>query len=306
MDVNIIKGVFQKMGNCDWEIALIEFKETKRSGIEFFCRKIVLDPYDKLNSLVKDISELYTSDLLEDKYQQVKPYEGSCDAQVIYRLPCDDILIKDAFEKLVESISHSDVEEDPFDLKAQAYVIYADLAEGGITKPIKMISVRNPTTILKHKFFADKGSFKELPEKVLTLRTSIDLLIYDGYVYFFNMLGEKLFALERTYTIKCRKDIDVIRDSCILYNPDFFYEYAQRGHNPRRFLSFNEVSLECLSSKKIRRKLAEKFGLRIKNDLFVTDTSEEVTQLVKVLCNKGALDPFSENAMEVTGMEKWG
>lgn len=306
MDLNIIKDIFQKMGNFDWEIALIKFRETKKNGIEFFCRKIVLDPYDKLSGLVKDISELYTSDLLENKYQQVKPYEGSCDAQVIYRLPCSDKLIKDAFEKLVESISHSDVEEDPFKLKAQAYVIYADLVEEGVAKPIKMISVKNPTTILKHKFFADKGSFKELPEKVLTLRTSIDLVIYDGYVYFFDMSGEKLFALERTYTIKCRKDAKLIRDSCILSNPDFFYEYAQKGHNPRRFLSFNEGSLESLASKKIRRRLAKKFGLRIKDDLFVTDTSEEVTQLVKVLCNKGALDPFGEDAMEVAGMEKWG
>ena len=47
----------------------------------------------------------------------------------------------------------------------------------------------------------NKGAFQELDKKVLTLRPTIDVLIYGNEVYLFTLNGENLFNMERSYKV---------------------------------------------------------------------------------------------------------
>ncbi len=56
----------------------------------------------------------------------------------------------------------------------------------------------------------------------------------------------------------------------------------------------------------VRRTMAETFKLNIDSDGRI-DTSSESTaeKLVKLLCNKGMLDPFDNVPVEVAGASRW-
>ena len=79
------------------------------------------------------------------------------------------------------------------------------------------------------------------------------------------------------------------------------------GHNPRRFVSFNEERLTALKKKAKRTSIAAKFSIPLdpasgKFDTTVEGASEKI---VKLLCNKGMLDPFDNDAVEVDGARQW-
>lgn len=91
------------------------------------------------------------------------------------------------------------MEQDLFLMKAITSMITFNIEDDGEILPVKLISMQNPITTLKYKFFCNKGRFEEFTEKVLNLRTAIDVVIIGDKVYFLTMAGEKLFNMERAY-----------------------------------------------------------------------------------------------------------
>jgi hypothetical protein len=70
--------------------------------------------------------------------------------------------------------------------------------------------MNNPIVTLKNRFILRNDKFWEISDKVLNLRTTINVIIYDTIVYFLDMSGETLFNMERAYKIKCNETIEVI------------------------------------------------------------------------------------------------
>lgn len=75
-------------------------------------------------------------------------------------------------------------------MKAQAYVLCGKMRRDDDEHQIKLISMNTPITTLKNRFLHDKGKFREIPDKVLNLRISMNVIIYDRTVYFLDMSGK--------------------------------------------------------------------------------------------------------------------
>lgn len=63
--------------------------------------------------------------------------------------------------------------------------------------------------------------------------------------------------------------------------------------------------MEDLKNLEKRKKIAQIFNIKLSDDRFLIESDEDCTKLIKLLCQKGMLDPFTENAMEVSSAKKW-
>ena len=119
------------------------------------------------------------------------------------------------------------------------------------------------------------------------------------------MAGERLFNMERAYRAVCEDKVSMLENSEILYYTDAFAEVAKTGHHPRMFVSFIQQRFEKLQNDKEREHYAELFGIPLKDGKFDISQKEAAGKLVKLLCNKGMVDPFEELPIEVSGAKKW-
>ena len=146
------------------------------------------------------------------------------------------------------------------------------------------------------------GSFEEISDKVLSLRPTIDVVVFNDNIYMLTLAGENLFNMERSYKAICTTKIDTINE-CNDF--DAFSAIARSGHNPRKFVSFNDAHLQKLKNANSRKKMAKKFNIPLDGDKFDTTNPDASDKLVKLLCDRGMVDPFDDNPMEVAGSKKW-
>ena len=210
MSLILMKKIFESLPkNQYWSIHLLEYKHLK-GGSKYTCRLIELEPDGRLNKLIQDISELYTGEKGKkrlSRYNDVRNYDGTCSGTTIYKIPFEESDVVVDLDALFEGITNSDVECNPFEIKPQAYILCGRLLIDGKEHQIKLISMNSPITILKNKFMNKKGKFKEIKEKILNLRTSINAVIYDKDIYMLDMSVEPLFNMERSYKNKCNKAV---------------------------------------------------------------------------------------------------
>lgn len=308
MSLQKIQLSLAAMGNCEaWSIQLLRIKASKSKRTEYAAFSVYLTPQGKLVNIVKEISE----HLLDGKrcelksFVRVQEYDGTTEENVIYKLNAECPLIKEEYETFIHALTNAEQEANPLSQKLQAYVIQGDIEIEGEKTSIKLISMQNPITVLKHKFLHENNTFKEIESKVLSLRSAIDVLILNSTVYFFSMGGEKLFNMERAYKAVCDNKVTMLEQSGMLYDNGVFGNVARTGHHPRMFLNFNEKRYERLRHKKERKRYAELFEIPIKDGKFDTSNIEAADKLVRLLCNKGMLDPFEELPVEVSGARKW-
>jgi len=270
-------------------------------------REITFTPSGKLNEFVSDISQRYTN---SDKgvlksFFSVTDYDGSTIDKTVYKLNISNELIKSEYEALIAAIAMPDSEIDPLTFKAHAYLLKGIILIDGEQHPVKMISMQNPITTLNHKFWMRNGEFQEISDKVLSLRPTIDVVIIDDYIYMLTLAGENLFNMERSYKAICNIKVDTIGECAIVTDFESFKAIAGSGHNPRKFVSFNDSHLQKLKNANSRRKMARKFSIPLDGDKFDTTQPGTSEKLVKLLCDRGMLDPFDDNPMEVAGSKKW-
>lgn len=307
MSLELIKKIFADLPEIlECQIHLLNYNH-KKSGTSFNCSIVEFEPNNKTNDIVKELSDIYINNKL-DKFTDVRKYDGTCNESTIYKI--EDIFEEYNFDlnTLFEKIANSNREVNPFDMKAQAYIICGIIENGGTMHQIKLISMNNPITTLKNRYLIKRGKFKEITDKVLNLRLLIDVIIYDKTVYILNMSGEKLFNLERAYKLKCNKDVDDIIKMNIISDNNNFKKIATSGYNPRRFVSFNQTRLDYLNDKKQRIMVANKYNIildKSKDKLLDTSDEKNVEKIIKVLCNKAMWDIFSDDPVEVDGSKVW-
>lgn len=310
MSIEHIKSVFECISSsADWSLQLLRITSSKRDGTRYASRQIFLEPDDKLNQFVKEMAVRYLSDDMGIlwKYTGVVEYDGTTDDATIYKLSSEDPLIAGEYRRFISAIAEPDVEADTTSFTS-AYLIKGSIIVGSEDTPIKMISMQNPITTLKHKFSLvhDNGKYKELDEKILSLRSMIDIICVGSTVYFLTLNGENLFNMERAYKSVCHDTVQAIEESGIVHGIDVFRTVAESGHNPRRFVSFNYDRFEALKDTRARKEMAEQFDIPLDEDgKFEASTVEAAERIVKMLCNKGMVDPFKKAPVEVSGAKPW-
>lgn len=307
MSLSKVDSIMKCLHTCTaWSLQLLRITDSKRLGTQYATRQITLSPDGRLAEFVAEISEQYIDEAkgMLQKYTSVDTYDGSAVGTTIYKLSADSI-ISEEFAKLIAAIAQPEMEADPLQFAPQAYVLAGCVTVENDEKNVKLVSMQKPITTLKHKFWSDNGSFTEISQKVLSLKSSIDVLIVDDVVYFLTMNGENLFNMERSYRAICSEKVDAIATANIVTDQEKFLQIAQSGHNPRRFLAFNDRYLRALRNKNKRRAMATKFDIPLRDDKFDTTVEGTSDKIVKLLCNKGMVDPFESLAMEVAGAKKW-
>jgi hypothetical protein len=308
MSIKKIKAAFELLSTCQtWSIQLLRINNSKRNGTSYIGREITLWPEGALSEFVAEIRQRYTSDEKNgiSSFQDIVEYDGSTIDHVIYKIAKSEPLISSEYESLMKALASPDTEINPLELKSQAYVLRGIIEIDGEEKAIKLVSMQNPVTSLKHKFLKSGGTFKEISDKVLTLRTSIDVVIFDDTIYMLTLAGENLFNMERAYKAVCTDKLQVIKDCNIVTDFEAFSSIASSGHNPRKFVSFNDTHLQKLKNANSRKRIAKKFRITMDGDKFDSSKPDTADKLVKLLCDRGMVDPFDDNPMEVAGSKKW-
>ena len=278
MSLNLINNIFSSIEISEnWSVHLLGFKHSKKNGTIYNCRRIELEPKQKIQELINEISKLYIggNQCRLSKYDDVREYDGTCNGTTVYRISenNDDIFID--LESLLQAIANSDIESDPLEMKSQAYVLCNTIKLDNVEHAVKLISMNNPIVLLKNRFLHSEGKFREIKDKVLNLRTIMNVIVLDKTVYFLDMSGESLFNMERAYKIKCKEVVDTISSMNIISDINIFKNTATTGQNPRRFSAFSQAKLELLTKKKNREKAAKFFEIPLTDDKSQFDTREK-------------------------------
>ena len=306
--LNDIRSILQNLNNVkNWSLQVLQIKPSKRAGTEYTGREITFDPAGRLEEFVSEVSELYigAKGCFDAKFANLSEYDGSANGKTIYKLDGTSPLIASEYNSLMQALANPNSEVDPFEMKARASVLIGQFERDETIIPIKLISIQNPITMLKHRFMQNKGAVRELDKKGLTLRPTIDVLIYGNEVYLFTLNGENLFNMERSYKVLCSDYIAKVHESEIVVNIEKFSSVAGSGHNPRRFVSYNQSHLEKLKNASTRQKIAAKFSIPMDGGKFDTNQEGVTEKIVKILCDKGMVDPFESLPMEVPSAKKW-
>ena len=304
MSLDKIKDIFEKIPNADnFNLQLLKIRTSKRAGTTYTTTEIVMSPEGTLANFIGEMSARYVNEEkgILTSYIGIRDYDGSTVDKMVYKLSAENEMISDEFCSLTVSIANPDLEINPLQFRAQAYLIKCVIDD----VPIKLVSMQQPVTSIKHKFWCSEGTFQQLPDKVIYLRTSIDVVIIDRDVYMLTLAGENLFNMERAYKSTCEAKLSEIRNCDIVSDIESFEKIASKGHNPRKFVSFNDSHLQKLKNADSRREMSQKFNIPMNGDKFDTSNPESADKIVKLLCDRGMLDPFSYNPMEVAGSKKW-
>lgn len=308
MSLTRLMSVFENLNTTtDWSLQLLKISTSKKEGTSYASRQITLSPTGKLAEFVGEITDKYTSPNknMLTPYSGVEEYDGTAQSTKIYKMSSTNPLIATEYATLIEKIANPDHEANLLEFNYHAYVIRGIVKINGIDTRVKLISMQNPISLLKHKFMCDGGTFKELSDKVLSLKSTVEVIIVDDTIYFLTMAGERLFNMERAYKTICCEKVDTVLSMNLVSDSDTFKAVAESGHNPRRFVSFNEGRLNVLKNKNRRSAMANKFSIPMKDGKFDMKIDGTAEKVVKLLCNKGMIDPFEDIPVEVTSAKKW-
>lgn len=302
----------------EWQLKLLRITTTKNNDIFYATRSIVLEPPGTLLNVVNSVKCYYLegSNAKYNCYREIRDYDGTADSFTIYKLSVTHELLRKTYAQLIQSIAHGENEGDPFEFKANAYVLYGSIqipsglflncGEQEQECTVKLIAMQNPVSVLKHKFLYDAGTFKKISDRVLSIRPHFDVLIVDGTVYMLTMSGEKVFAMDRAYRSICDEKVTAIEASEIVTLPEQFRKIATKGHNPRRFAGFSQEYFNRLQQNpNERHTIAKRFEIPMQGDRFNVEDEEAANKLIKLLCRKGMRDAFDDFAVEVDSVRPW-
>lgn len=301
-----ITEILNKANKVDnWSINLVKINVTKREGVKYYIEE--LSDFDENGILrtLKDIVQIYTNGEKASLYNDIEVYNSDTISNVIYKMDITNELIKDTYDLFISALSNPDRESDPTKNKYDCYVLKSSIDENGEDIPIKFIFMKNPIKVLKNKFIKLGNKYKEITDKVIGLELSIDMIVYGNIIYFFNNSGEKLFNMERAYKAVCKEKLEKIREMEVVSDIETFMSVANSGHNPKKFISFNKEKLKLLEDKKMKDSISTKFNIPLINGKFDTSNDEASKKLIKLLCDKGKIDPFNNKPVEVAGSKEW-
>ncbi len=161
--LNDIRSILQNLNNAkNWSLQVLQIKPSKRAGTEYTGREIIFDPAGRLQEFVSEVSELYigAKGCFDAKFVNLSEYDGSANGKTIYKLNGTSPLIASEYNSLMQALANPNSEVDPFEMKARASVLVGQFERDETIIPIKLISMQNPITMLKHRFMQNKGALR--------------------------------------------------------------------------------------------------------------------------------------------------
>lgn len=309
MSLQKIRQVFCELGSCSrWSLQLLKCRDVHEE-FTYNAHDVTVTTPNAIMEFVNELAIAYTKEKGKlSKYHIVCDYDGSAVGNRIYKIEASNVLISEYCGKLMNAMASPDMKGNALEFPANSYVMKGNVVIDGVEVSIKLFTMINPFKVMKHTFAWDGDSFKVLPDKYLLLRQYVDVMMVDEIAYLFNMNGEKLFNMERAYKIICRNKVEDIIGSGIVSDKNTFRQYATSGHNPRRFVAFDENRLRRISSdENFKNRMAEKFGIvKTAEGIFDSSISDNVDRIVKFLCKKGMVDPMDDSPVEVESVRQWG
>lgn len=304
--VKEIAEILQLAGKTEnWKINLFKLNVTKKDGIKYFVEELSDFDNEGILKAVKEIISRYIDGEKSNVYTTIEDYDSSIISNVVYKMDITNDIIKDAYELFINALADPDIETDPTKKEYVGYVLKTSVEKDGEDIPIKLIFMNNPIKVIKNKFIKINGRYKEISGEVLGLKLDVDMISFGDKIYFFNNSGEKLFNMERAYKKICQDKVEVIKDIGIASDIETFIEVASSGHNPRRFITFNNERMEALKDDKMKNIIANHFRIPLIDGKFDTSKNDTSEKLIKLLCGKGEIDPFNNKPVEVAGAKEW-
>ena len=281
----------------------------KTNESEFQCCNIHFNDDNDLKNLFYDCFD-YISSKKFPHIERIDEYSGFNGDTILSKISLSNPLIAEQYQKIKTAYTSSSNNINVLEFNANAYIFEGKLSLDEKEYSIITLTAKKPFKKLKKSFslFA-KNEFKPFTKKILQLSNTIDILIIEDKLYLLNFSGESILNLEKSYKKKCSEDLeiilsqDIISDSC----KELFQSTALHGHNPRKFLTFQQNRLDALSQRSMRKKISRKFNIPLdeRTGKFTFRDEKEMEKLIKVLCDKAALDPFDNAPREALNLREW-
>lgn len=153
------------------------------------------------------------------------------------------------------------------------------------------------------------NKFKFTNDRILVLPLEVDAIRVDERIYFLTERGARMFESPDDLAKRSREVIDKILNLGVVSDPENFAKYASGVDNRRRLRKFEAVEtdrLKLLADKVRGRKIREKFGVSIDGNQLFSSTREDVDKVIKLVYQRGMLNPFDNTPMEVHSPSPWG
>ena len=177
-------------------------------------------------------------------------------------------------------------------------------------KNVDIIFNTPPFKHLKGAVFTLVGNkFKFTNDRFLALPLEADAIRVDERIYFLTERGVRMFESPEDSAKRSREVIDKILNLGFVSDPENFAKYAADIDNRRRLRKFEEDEadrLKFLADKTKGKKIREKFGLKIDGKQLISITKEDVDRVIKLVYQRGMLNPFDGAPMEVHSPSPWG
>lgn len=252
--------------------------------------------------------ESFLHDLYDDNARMLaavdtRSYDGTVlDRGEAFEIGVNDRKVKGSCCDFLDALSKASVEHRAEDVNPNATVIRGYNENGD---EVVIVIKHSPLMRLTHRFMRADHVYKAITDPVLTLSTKIDAVIVSGKLVFLTIAGAQMFVSESICRNIASEKIEEIRQVKYLAGMDHFEDVALKGVNVRRFLGYNEQRVVDLKRAVCREKIANKFGIAMKGNKLDLTNPDDADRFIRVVCNRGMLDPFDDKAVEVSSSKPW-
>lgn len=306
MSKQLLEETFDKLSSQPYSWKLYFVKIDRRSDNPFTAYKV---RFKNNNYLLK-----YAESLLNmvKKYQidgidSVKEYTGDNSKVSCDKLNVDNVLIKEQWDYLVETVGNS--LDEKIEGKYQAYILEGEPVERGQTSVI-MVKVSNPIVKLENKRnavfrYTESDELDALSDEICKLYMNIDFVVLQRNLYSFNYKFEELLHMEKTMQKIKAQAMEQILEIDAFVDKERFRKLVKSYRSPRTFITLEQERIDKLKDVDTRIKVARELEIPINEEGKLEILSEkEATILIKYLCFKVFLEAETNNLLEAASVSK--
>lgn len=306
MSKQLLEETFDKLSSQPYSWKLYFVKIDRRSDNPFTTYKVRFKNNNYLIKYAESLLNMVKKNQIKE-IEAVKEYTGDNSKVSCDKLNIDNVLIKEQWDYLVETVGKS--VDEKIEGKYQAYILEGEPIERGQVSVI-MVKVSNPIVKLENKRnavfrYTESNELDALSDEICKLYMNIDFVVLQRNLYSFNYKFEELFHMEKTMQkIKARAmeqilEIDAFADS------EKFSELAKCYKSPRTFITLKQERIDRLVDEDSRVKVAKLLKIPVdENGKLNISTEKEANLFIKYLCFKIFQEAETNDLLEATSVSK--
>lgn len=282
----------------------LKFEHSPHGDAKYTAYGLRLGPDCAIRRYLEELKERGMLDIeknIED--DELTQYDGCCWPESgVASLSGSDDLVFTQVNAFRQSILFCDAEVDADRHKPNGIVLEYEIDDG---EPYYLIFLQSVFAQLDHRFYMADHEYKALENKILTLKLKVDAVLHSDELYFLSISGAQMFVTESICKSVAQAHLSDMKCSYI-DGMDVVSALFLKGHNPRRSLSFNKDRVKLLANTNVREELMGMFNIPCKKGRIDLTDVANAQKFIKVICNRGMMDPFVKGPVEVLGSKKWG